>query len=228
MPSIDRSRGIALCLRRRLQPLFAKVFKRFGLESEKGKTAFIDDKWKEKVNDLQNRVERLKGDLARAQKAKQAEHDKGKVKIKKLEEDFSRLLKAKESKEAKEAKSKVKTEVVEVSSDEGFYGDEDVVLFNDVKYPLSDAEIRMFKKRPTTSRAPTPLPQDPELPLLLQDPEIPMLLQDLELLLLSLLQDLKLPLLPLPLLKLPQDPKLPLHPLPMHKLLPLLQEGTGK
>ncbi|GKC52450.1 hypothetical protein Tco_1075195 [Tanacetum coccineum] len=190
------------------------------VESEKGKTAFIDDKWKEKVNDLQNRVEKLKGDLARAQKAKQAEHDKGK--------DFSRLLKAKESKEAKEAKSKVKTEVVEVSSDEGFYGDEDVVLFNDVKYPLSDAEIRMFKKRPTTSRAPTPLPQDPELPLLPQDPELPMLPQDLELLLLSLLQDPKLPLLPLLLLKLPQDPKLPLHPLPMHKLLLLLQEGTGK
>ncbi|GKE36085.1 hypothetical protein Tco_1455407, partial [Tanacetum coccineum] len=39
-------------------------------------------------------------------------------------------------------------------SDEGFFGDEDVVLFNDVKYPLTDAEIRMFKERPTTSRAP--------------------------------------------------------------------------
>nr|GEU59002.1 hypothetical protein [Tanacetum cinerariifolium] len=39
-------------------------------------------KWKGKVDDLQNKVERLVGDLARAQKAK----------IKKLEEDFSRLL----------------------------------------------------------------------------------------------------------------------------------------
>ncbi|GKD80657.1 hypothetical protein Tco_1347496 [Tanacetum coccineum] len=38
------------------------------------------DKWKRKVNDLQNKVERLEGDLARAQKAKQAEHDKGKAK----------------------------------------------------------------------------------------------------------------------------------------------------
>ncbi|GKF51650.1 hypothetical protein Tco_0148117 [Tanacetum coccineum] len=41
------------------------------------------------------------------------------------------------------------TEVVKVSSDE------DVVLFNDVKYPLSYPEIRMFKEIPTTSRAPT-------------------------------------------------------------------------
>ncbi|GKC75042.1 hypothetical protein Tco_1125816, partial [Tanacetum coccineum] len=139
----------------------------------KGKEAehesFEGDKGKGKVHDIQNRLEKLKVDLARAIKAKQAEHDKGKGKqlddvdlddhdddldahdddldaldlenrIKKLEEDF---------------------EVVQLSSDEddssdeGFYGDEDVVLFNDVKYPLTDAEIRMFKERPTTSRAPT-------------------------------------------------------------------------
>ncbi|GKB44409.1 hypothetical protein Tco_0889351 [Tanacetum coccineum] len=82
-------------------------------------TAFIDDKGKVKVDDLQNRVERLEGDLARAKqakhdkgKAKQVEHDKGKAKqaehdlddvdlvdaldlenrVKKLEEDFSRLF----------------------------------------------------------------------------------------------------------------------------------------
>ncbi|GJS13283.1 hypothetical protein Tco_0407755 [Tanacetum coccineum] len=36
-----------------------------------------------------------------------------------------------------------------------FFGDEDVVMFNDVKYLLSDDEIRMFKERPTTLRAPT-------------------------------------------------------------------------
>ncbi|GJS27304.1 hypothetical protein Tco_0487924 [Tanacetum coccineum] len=59
------------------------------------------------------------------------------------------LLKAKKAKEAE------LTEVVEVSSDEGFFGDEDLVLYNDVKYPLSDAEIRIFKERPTTSRATT-------------------------------------------------------------------------
>nr|GEV02647.1 myelin-associated oligodendrocyte basic protein isoform 1 [Tanacetum cinerariifolium] len=39
------------------------------------------------------------------------------------------------------------------SSNEGVFGDEYVVLFNDVKYPLIDIEIRMFKERPTTSRA---------------------------------------------------------------------------
>ncbi|GKB20244.1 hypothetical protein Tco_0854167 [Tanacetum coccineum] len=72
--------------------------------------------------------------------------------IKKLSKDFNRLLKAKKAKEAKEAEL---TEVVEVSSDEGFFGDEDLVLYNDFNYPLSDAEIRMFKERPTTSRATT-------------------------------------------------------------------------
>ncbi|GJY99462.1 hypothetical protein Tco_0516892 [Tanacetum coccineum] len=118
-----------------------------------------DDKGKGKVDDFQNIVERLEGDLARAikGKAKQAEHDKGKAKIKKLEEDFSRLLKAEKAKEAKkaeEAELKV-NKVVQVSSDEGFSGDEDVVCFNDVKYPLTDAEIRMFKEKITTSRATT-------------------------------------------------------------------------
>ncbi|GKA81546.1 hypothetical protein Tco_0788238, partial [Tanacetum coccineum] len=71
--------------------------------------------------------------------------------VKKLEEDFSRILKAKKAKEAKEAELKV-NKVVQVSSDEGFFFDEDVVLFNDVKYPLTDAKIRMFKERPTTSK----------------------------------------------------------------------------
>ncbi|GKD57530.1 hypothetical protein Tco_1290917, partial [Tanacetum coccineum] len=90
------------------------------------------DKGKEKVDDLQNKVERLEGDLAKAIKAKQAEHDKGNTKqaehdvdlvdaddvdlvdafdleniIKKLEEDFSRMLKAKKAKEAEEVELKV-------------------------------------------------------------------------------------------------------------------------
>ncbi|GKE55053.1 hypothetical protein Tco_1490209, partial [Tanacetum coccineum] len=68
------------------------------------------------------------------------------------------LLKAKkekETKEADEAELKVNKEVTEVSSDEGFSGDEDVVCFNDVKYPPNNAEIRMFKETPTTSRGPT-------------------------------------------------------------------------
>ncbi|GJV10482.1 hypothetical protein Tco_1352023 [Tanacetum coccineum] len=77
-----------------------------------------------------------------------------KNRIKTLEEDFSRLLKAKKAKEAKEteeAELKVLAEVTEVSSDE----DEDIVCSNDVKYPLTDAEIRMFKNTPTTSKGHT-------------------------------------------------------------------------
>ncbi|GKG31131.1 hypothetical protein Tco_0423619, partial [Tanacetum coccineum] len=54
------------------------------------------------------------------------------------------LLKAKKVKEANETNEakKGEKEVVEVSSDEehssdeGFFGDEDLVLYNDVKYPL--------------------------------------------------------------------------------------------
>ncbi|GKG28939.1 hypothetical protein Tco_0416304, partial [Tanacetum coccineum] len=46
-------------------------------------------------------------------------------------------------------------EVVQVSNDEGFSGDEDVVCFNDIKYPPTNAEIRLFKEKPTTSRATT-------------------------------------------------------------------------
>ncbi|GJU29725.1 hypothetical protein Tco_1173314 [Tanacetum coccineum] len=78
--------------------------------------------------------------------------------VKKLEEDFTRLLnakKVKEAKEAEEAELKVNKEVVQVSSDKGFSGDEDVVCFNDVKYPLADYEIRMFKETPITSKGPS-------------------------------------------------------------------------
>ncbi|GKE05956.1 hypothetical protein Tco_1397974, partial [Tanacetum coccineum] len=99
--------------------------------------------------------------------AKQAENDLDDAldlenRIKKLLEDFNKLLKAKKAKETKEAeeekesKEAILAEVVEVSIDEedssdgGCFGDEDVILFNDVKYPFSDAEIRMFKERPTT------------------------------------------------------------------------------
>ncbi|GJZ61329.1 hypothetical protein Tco_0617466 [Tanacetum coccineum] len=115
-----------------------------------------DDKGKGKVE----------GDLARKNQAKQAEDDVDLVDaddvdffdaldleniVIKLEEDFTRLLKAKK---AKEAELKVNKEVVQVSSDEGFSGDEDIVCYNDVKYPLTDAEIRMFMEIPTTSRGP--------------------------------------------------------------------------
>ncbi|GJR69894.1 hypothetical protein Tco_0015959 [Tanacetum coccineum] len=127
-------------------------------KDDKGKGK-IDDKGKGKVDD------KGKGKVDEKGNAKQVEDDVDLIdaldlqnRIKKLSEDFNRLLKAKKAKEAKEAEL---AEVVEVSSDEedssdeGFFGDEDLVLFNDVKYPLSDAEIRMFKERPTTSRAPT-------------------------------------------------------------------------
>ncbi|GKF59559.1 hypothetical protein Tco_0176345, partial [Tanacetum coccineum] len=105
---------------------------------------------KRKVDDLQNRVSKLEVDLAWAIKAKQVEHDKGKAK--QAEHD---LDDAKKAKEAKEAELKVNKEVVQVSSDEGFSSDEDVVCFNNVKYPLTDVEIRMFKEKITTSKATT-------------------------------------------------------------------------
>nr|GEZ03740.1 putative mitochondrial protein [Tanacetum cinerariifolium] len=62
---------------------------------------------------------------------------KGKERIKKLKEDFGRMLKENEAKEAELKVNKY------------------VVLFNDVKYPFTDAEIKMFKEKPATSRAPT-------------------------------------------------------------------------
>ncbi|GKD99189.1 hypothetical protein Tco_1383086 [Tanacetum coccineum] len=80
--------------------------------------------------------------------------DKGKGKVN--DKRKGKAKKVKEANETNEAK-KGEKEVVEVSSDEehssdeGFFGDEDLVLYNDVKYPLSNAEIRMFKERPTTS-----------------------------------------------------------------------------
>nr|GEW63132.1 peptidase C48, SUMO/sentrin/Ubl1 [Tanacetum cinerariifolium] len=142
-------------------------------KKRKAKLMVSDEMGKGKVEDLQNRVSKLEVDLAWALKAKQAEHDKGKAKqaehdlydvdldgldleniVKKLKEVFSRMLKAKEAKEAGEAELKVNEEVVQVSSDKGFSGDEDVVCFNDVKYSLTDTEIRMFKERPITSKSP--------------------------------------------------------------------------
>ncbi|GKC74385.1 hypothetical protein Tco_1120268 [Tanacetum coccineum] len=116
-----------------------------------------DDKGKGKV----------KGDLVRANQAEQAKHVGDDVDlvdaddvdllasldleniVTKLKEDFTRLIKAKKAKEADEA------EVIKVSSDEGFSCDEVVVCFNDVKYPLINSKIRMFKEKPTTSREPT-------------------------------------------------------------------------
>ncbi|GJV29738.1 hypothetical protein Tco_1386186 [Tanacetum coccineum] len=65
--------------------VLAKYGKNWNLEDEVVDVILEDlhikyEKGKEKVDDLQNRVEMLKGDLARAIKAKQAKHDKGKAK----------------------------------------------------------------------------------------------------------------------------------------------------
>ncbi|GKD28468.1 hypothetical protein Tco_1239246, partial [Tanacetum coccineum] len=122
------------------------------------------DKGKGKVHDLENIIEKLEVD----KEAKHAEHaqlkvnkdDKGKGKvhdldlenrIKKLEVNFGSMLKAKKAKQAENDHLKVNKEVIQISSDgdvfsdEGVFGDEDIVLINDVKYPLTDDEIIMFK-----------------------------------------------------------------------------------
>ncbi|GKB11979.1 hypothetical protein Tco_0845902, partial [Tanacetum coccineum] len=126
------------------------------------------DKGKGKMDDLVDAVEKGKSKLMVSEKGtKKASVELVDAldlqnRIKKLYEDFNTLVKAKKIKEAKEAEV-VKAEVSsnkDDSSDEVFFGDEDLVLFNHVKYPLSDAEIRMFKERPTTftstrSKAPT-------------------------------------------------------------------------
>ncbi|GKA49704.1 hypothetical protein Tco_0742777 [Tanacetum coccineum] len=66
-------------------------------------------KGKGKVHDIQNKLGNLEVDLAKAIKAKQVDdHDLDTLelenRIKKLEEDFGRLLKAKKAKEAKKSK----------------------------------------------------------------------------------------------------------------------------
>ncbi|GKC78705.1 hypothetical protein Tco_1129479 [Tanacetum coccineum] len=106
-----------------------------------------DDKGKGKV----------KGDLVRANQAEQAKQVGDDVDLlqpckevkKRQRSRIGRLIKAKKAKEADEA------EVIKVSSDEGFSCDEAVDCFNDVKYPLINSKIRMFKEKPTTSREPT-------------------------------------------------------------------------
>ncbi|GKA50396.1 hypothetical protein Tco_0743469 [Tanacetum coccineum] len=94
--------------------------------------------------------------------------DKGKGKIDDLvdviEKGKSNLMVS--EKGTKKASKKTK-EAKEAEVDEEDSSDEDLVLFNHVKYPLSDAEIRMFKERPTTSTS-----TNQELPLLPQDPEL--------------------------------------------------------
>ncbi|GKE91907.1 hypothetical protein Tco_1573002, partial [Tanacetum coccineum] len=78
-------------------------------KDNKGKGKLVEDNGKGKVHDIQNRVGSLEVDLARAIKAEQVDdhndHDLYSLdlanRIKKLKEDFGRLLKAKKAKESK-------------------------------------------------------------------------------------------------------------------------------
>nr|GEW30177.1 hypothetical protein [Tanacetum cinerariifolium] len=79
------------------------------IENDKGKRKLVEDNGKEKVHNIQNRVGSVAVDLARAIKVKQVDdHDLDTLdlenRIKKLEEDFGRLLKAKKAKESKKEK----------------------------------------------------------------------------------------------------------------------------
>ncbi|GKD32810.1 hypothetical protein Tco_1248319 [Tanacetum coccineum] len=81
-------------------------------KDDKGKGKLVEDNGKGKVHDILNRVGSVEVDLARAIKAKQVDdhddHDLDTLdlenRIKKLEDDFDWLLKAKKAKESKEAK----------------------------------------------------------------------------------------------------------------------------
>ncbi|GKE99919.1 hypothetical protein Tco_0023270, partial [Tanacetum coccineum] len=77
--------------------------------------------------------------------------------IKKLSDDFNRFVKAGYILHT----ITMLAEVVEVSNDAEdsrdlvFFGDEDLILLSNVKYPLTDAEIRIFKEKSTTSTTTT-------------------------------------------------------------------------
>ncbi|GKD64884.1 hypothetical protein Tco_1306992 [Tanacetum coccineum] len=143
-------------------------------------------KGKGKVHDIQNRLGSLEVDLARAIKAKQVDdHDDDDLdsldlanRIKKLKEDFGRLLKAKEAKkvkeakkaretkkaneakkarEAKKAKEEILVEVVQISSDED--DDEDPTAPTSTRSKAPTASTSTRSKASTTytstrSRAP--------------------------------------------------------------------------
>nr|GFB26363.1 hypothetical protein [Tanacetum cinerariifolium] len=74
--------------------------------------------------------------------------------IEKHEVDFGRILKENEANKVEHDQLKVDKEVIQISSDEAVFTNEDLDLFNDVKYQLTDVEIMMNKKRPKRSRAP--------------------------------------------------------------------------
>nr|GEY35348.1 hypothetical protein [Tanacetum cinerariifolium] len=90
------------------------------VQDDKGKGKLVEDNRKGKVHDIQNRVRSVEVDLARAIKAKHVDdHDIDTLDlkniIKRLEEDFGRLLKAKKAKESKKAKEAKKAREAELA-----------------------------------------------------------------------------------------------------------------
>ncbi|GKB51734.1 hypothetical protein Tco_0902487 [Tanacetum coccineum] len=109
---------------------------------DKGK-GIMDDKGKGIMDDVHSRVDRLEKGNSKvmAKKASTSNALDLQNRIKKLSDDFNRFVKAKKPKNATEAKF--------------FFCDEDLVLLSDVKYPLTAAEKKMFKEKPTSSTATT-------------------------------------------------------------------------
>nr|GEU49638.1 hypothetical protein [Tanacetum cinerariifolium] len=175
--------------------------------------------------DLKNRIKNLKEDFSRMLKAKKAkEAEDAKLKVSKV--CFLLYWVKLFTYRVKLDKYNILyilmlAEVVQVSSDEddssdeGLSGDKHVVVFNDVKYPLTDAEIRMFKERPTPSKALTRQLASTSTRFIIPSTRSRAPTT-------SASTSSIAPILPLLLLKLPQDPELLLLPLLMHKLL-LLQ-----
>ncbi|GJR35871.1 hypothetical protein Tco_1211555 [Tanacetum coccineum] len=177
-------------------------------KDDKGKKKLVEDSGKGNVDDhdddldsldLENRIKKLKEDFGRLLKAKKAKESKKANEAKKVRE-------AKKAREAELAKQSKKARKAKLKAKEAKKAKE--AMLADVVQISSDEDD---DKDPTA-----PLPQDPELLL----PPLP---QDSELLLPPLSQDPELPLSPLP-----QDLELLLHLLLMHKLLPMLQKGTRK
>ncbi|GKA12158.1 hypothetical protein Tco_0691704 [Tanacetum coccineum] len=125
----------------------AELAKGEGKMDDKGKGK-MDNKGKGKIDNQVDAIEKGKSKLMVSEKGtKKASVDLVDAldlqnRIKKLYEDFNTFVKAKKTKGAKEAEVDE-----EDSSDEVFFGDEDLVLYNHVKYPLRCSRSRA----PTTS-----------------------------------------------------------------------------
>ncbi|GJV09082.1 hypothetical protein Tco_1346738 [Tanacetum coccineum] len=95
-------------------------------KDDKGKGKLVEGNGKRNVHDVQNRVGSVKVNLATVIKAKQIDdHDDDdldtldlEIRIKNLEEDFGRLLRAKKAKESKKAKEAKKSREAELKAKE--------------------------------------------------------------------------------------------------------------